>query len=184
MSDARVFVISGPTAVGKGTLVSRVVAAHPEVYVSVSATTRLPRPGEVNGVHYHFITDATFDELIATAGLLEWATVHQSARYGTLREPVMTALAAGRPVILEIDVQGAMQVRQTLPDAVLVFITPPSWEELVNRLRSRSAETAEQMALRLASAKHELALKDMFDHTIVNDELDIAVSELVEFIGL
>ncbi|MDR0435502.1 MAG: guanylate kinase [Propionibacteriaceae bacterium] len=183
-NDARLFVISGPAGVGKGTLVSRVHTAHPEVYVSVSVTTRFPRPGEVDGTHYHFVSDVHFDELIASDGLLEWAEVHGAARYGTPRGPVCAALDAGRPVILEIDVQGAMQVRQVMPTAVLVFIAPPTWDTLVNRLRGRGAETEEQIARRLVTARHELTLEDEFDKVIVNDELDTAVTELVEFIGL
>jgi guanylate kinase len=184
VSQARLFVISGPSAVGKGTLVSLIHDAHPEVFISVSATTRPARPGEIDSVHYHFVDDATFDALIETDGLLEWAEIHGAARYGTPRLPVIEALDAGRPVILEIDVQGAMQVRQSMPEAVLVFIAPPNWDALVSRLRGRGAETEEQMERRLLTARHELTLEDQFDKVVVNDELDTAVAELVEFIGL
>jgi guanylate kinase len=138
----------------------------------------------VDGVHYHFVSEAHFSELVATSGLLEWAEIHGSARYGTPREPVCSALAAGRSVILEIDVQGAQQIRQSIPEAVLVFIAPPNWEALVSRLQGRGAETPAQMERRLQTARHELTLTAEFDKVIVNDELDTAVCELVEFMGL
>ena len=129
--------LSGPTAVGKGTVVARLAADHPEIFVSVSATTRPPRPGEVDGVHYLFVTEAEFDALIAEGALLEWAVVHGVHRYGTPRAPVLAALAAGRPALLEIDLQGARQVEASWPSATFVFLAPPSWEELVRRLVGR-----------------------------------------------
>lgn len=122
----RVFVVSGPTAVGKGTVVARLKQRHPEVFVSVSATTRSPRPGEVDGVHYHFVTDEEFDEMAAHDGLLEWAVVHGTNRYGTPRGPVDQAVAEGRAVVLEIDLQGARQVRRTYPSAQQIFLEPPN----------------------------------------------------------
>ncbi|GAA0345625.1 guanylate kinase [Micropruina glycogenica] len=179
-----VTVISGPTAVGKGTVVQALKARHPEVWVSVSATTRPPRPTEVDGVHYHFVSNADFDELVATDGLLEWATVHGRDRYGTPSAPVEAAVERGERVILEIDLQGARQVRQRLPGARLVFIAPPNWAELVNRLVGRGTETAEQRERRLRTAQVELAAADEFDHLVVNDDLGRAVDDLVSLLGL
>lgn len=184
MSAGRVFVVSGPTAVGKGTVVSRLAAAYPQVWVSVSATTREPRPGEVDGVHYRFVSDEEFDDLVATGGLLEWATVHKKARYGTPKQPVLDAIAQGRTVILEIDLQGARQVRQTLPEATFVFLEPPTWDELVRRLVRRGAENAEQRERRLQTARDEMAAAGEFDHVVVNDELGKTVAQLVGLLGL
>ncbi|EPH02773.1 guanylate kinase [Propionibacterium sp. oral taxon 192 str. F0372] len=179
-----VLVVSGPTAVGKGTVVSALRAAHPEVAVSVSATTRAPRPGEVNGQHYFFVTDEQFDQLVADDGLLEWALVHGTHRYGTPRQPVVDALARQHPVVLEIDLQGARQVRETMPDAQQVFLAPPSWDELVSRLRGRGTETEEQMARRLRTARQELAAQSEFDVTVVNDTVEHSVEQLVHLLGL
>ena len=179
-----VTVISGPTAVGKGTVVGRLRALHPDVFVSVSVTTRQPRPGELDGVHYWFIDDSEFDRLIVDNGLLEWAVVHGTARYGTPRRPVEDAVAGGRPVVLEIDLQGARQVRSTLPHAQFVFLTPPSWEELVHRLVGRGTESPGQQARRLATARDELAAASEFDHVVVNSEVDRTVDELVDLLGL
>lgn len=179
-----VTVISGPTAVGKGTVVRALKQAHPEVWVSVSATTRSPRPGEVDGRHYCFVSNETFDELQHGNGLLEWAVVHGRDRYGTPAAPVQAALERGERIILEIDLQGARQVRASLPQARLVFIAPPSWDELVARLVGRGTETDEQRARRLSTAKDELAAADEFDHIIVNDDLGRAVDELVDLLGL
>jgi guanylate kinase len=153
--------------------------SHPEVWVSVSATTRPPRPGEVDGVHYHFVTDQQFDEMVASGDLLEWATVHQVARYGTPRGPVAQVLSAGRPAMLEIDLQGARQVRANMPEALLVFLKPPSWEELVRRLVGRGTEDAEERERRLATAREELAAEKEFDVTIVNAEVHDAAEQLV-----
>ena len=179
-----VTVISGPTAVGKGTVVQALKARHPEVWVSVSATTRPPRPTEIDGVHYHFVSNADFDVLVATDGLLEWATVHGRDRYGTPSAPVEAAVERGERVILEIDLQGARQVRQRLPGARLVFNAPPNWAELVNRLVGRGTETAEQRERRLRTAQVELAAADEFDHVVVNDDLGRAVDDLVSLLGL
>lgn len=180
----RVSVISGPTAVGKGTVVARLKQLHPEVYVSVSATTRPPRPGEIDGVHYHFVTPERFDELEASGGLLEWAVVHGRHRYGTLRAPVDEAVARGRNVVLEIDLQGARQVRQSYPGAEHVFLEPPSWDELVRRLVGRGTETPEQQERRLVTARQELARAGEFDHVVVNEEVDETVARLVSLLGL
>ena len=176
---SRLVVLAGPTAVGKGTVAASVRAHHPEVWISVSATTRAARPGEVDGVHYWFVDDAEFDRMVAAGELLEWAVVHRSARYGTPRRPVEEALAAGRPALLEIDLQGARQVRDSMPDALFVFLKPPSWEELVRRLTGRGTETAADQARRLETALEELAAEAEFDVTIVNHEVHAAAEELV-----
>lgn len=179
----RVYVISGPTAVGKGTIVERLRRIHPEIFVSCSATTRKPRPGEVDGVSYYFLDDAQFDELVISGGLLEWAGVHGD-RYGTPREPVERALREGRPVILEIDLQGARQVRHSYPQAVEIFLAPPSWEELVHRLRGRGTENQDQQSRRLRTARHELDAEDEFDHVVVNREIGTTVREMVDLMRL
>lgn len=178
-----VTVLAGPTSVGKSTL-SRFIRMHyPEVHFSVSATTRSPRPGEVDGVDYHFIDADRFDELVDRGDFLEWATVHGKHRYGTLRSTVDAALAAGKLVLLEIDLQGARQVRQTMPEAQFVFLAPPSWEDLVSRLVGRGTESQEEQQRRLETAKIELAAEQEFDVSIINDELDRAAAELVARMG-
>ena len=178
-SRGRLTVLAGPTAVGKGTVASYVRERHPEIWISVSATTRPPRPGEVDGRHYHFVTDARFDEMVAGDELLEWAVVHRSARYGTPRRPVEEVLATGRPALLEIDLQGARQVRARMPDALFVFLKPPSWEELVRRLVGRATEGPEERARRLETAREELAAEPEFDATLVNTRVPVAAAELV-----
>ena len=180
----RLTVVSGPTAVGKGTVVSALRREHPELFVSVSATTRPPRPGEVDGVHYLFVSEPEFDRLVADNDLLEWAVVHGRHRYGTPREPVLAAIAEGREAVLEIDLQGARQVRANWPDARLVFLAPPSWEELVRRLVGRGTETAEERTRRLETATRELAAESEFDTTIVNRDVVHAVADLVGLLGL
>lgn len=189
MSDAtsersRLVVLAGPTAVGKGTVAAAVRQDHPEVWISVSATTRAPRPGEVDGVHYLFVDDDEFDRMIAEDQLLEWAVVHGTHRYGTPRGPVEEALAAGRPAMLEIDLQGARQVRRTMPEALFVFLKPPSWDELVRRLVGRGTETDEERERRLATAVEELNAEPEFDVTIVNHEVHDAAAELVTLMML
>jgi len=176
----RLIVLAGPTAVGKGTVAAWIREHHPEIWMSVSATTRPPRPGEVDGHHYHFVTPEEFDRLVATDGLLEWATVHGVHRYGTPRAAVEERLAAGESVLLEIDLQGARQVRSRMPEAFLVFLKPPSWEELVRRLVGRGTETEAERERRLATAREELAAEDEFDATIVNTEVEDAGRELVD----
>lgn len=182
--EPRLTVVSGPTAVGKGTVVARLAAERPELFVSVSATTRPPRPGERNGVHYWFLSETEFDELIEHGDLLEWAVVHGRHRYGTPRAPVLAALAAGRQALLEIDLQGARQVKQNVPGARFVFLAPPSWDELVRRLLGRGTETPEQRERRLATAREELAAVEEFDHVVVNGEIPQAVADLVALLGL
>ncbi len=176
---SRLVVLAGPTAVGKGTVAAAVRERHPEVWISVSATTRPPRPGEVDGVHYWFVSEAEFDRMVGSGELLEWAVVHGTARYGTPRLPVERAVAEGRPALLEIDVQGARQVRSSMPEALFVFLKPPSWEELVRRLTGRGTESPEEQARRLRTARAELAAEAEFDVTIVNHEVHAAADELV-----
>jgi guanylate kinase len=180
----RLVVLAGPTAVGKGTVAAAVRERHPDVWISVSATTRRPRPGEVDGVHYWFVDDARFDQMVAQDELLEWAVVHKAARYGTPRAPVEAALAAGRPSMLEIDLQGARQVRETMPQALFVFLKPPSWDELVRRLVGRGTETPEERERRLETARAELAAEPEFDVTIVNHEVHDAADDLVSWMVL
>lgn len=180
MSDARLIVLAGPTAVGKGTVAARVRETHPEVWISVSVTTRAPRPGEIDGVHYRFISDEEFDRLIADDQLLEWAQVHNAYRYGTPRGPIDELLRSGKSALLEIDLQGARQVREHMPSAFMVFLAPPSWEELVNRLVGRGTEDSAERERRLETAKLELSAQDEFDLVIVNTKVEDASEELVD----
>lgn len=181
---SRLTVLSGPTAVGKGTVTTALAASHPEIFVSVSATTRPPRPGEVDGKHYLFVSEAEFDELVATGLLLEWAVVHGVHRYGTPRAPVVAATEAGRPALLEIDLQGARQVRTSWPDARFVFLAPPSFDELQRRLVGRGTETVAQRERRLQTAHAELAAAAEFDAVVVNVSVEQAVQDLVALMGL
>ncbi|NYE94347.1 guanylate kinase [Psychromicrobium silvestre] len=177
-------VLAGPTAVGKGTVSTYIRDNYPQVWLSVSATTRQPRPGEVDGVHYFFKTAEEFDQLINEGAFLEWAVVHGQNRYGTLRSTVQDAVAAGKSVLLEIDLQGARQVKAAVPEARFVFLAPPSWDELVRRLIGRGTESADEQQRRLETAKMELAAEPEFDHTIVNDSVHRAADELVSLMGL
>ncbi|MCF3100896.1 guanylate kinase [Streptomyces roseoverticillatus] len=174
----RLTVLSGPSGVGKSTVVAHMRKAHPEVWLSVSATTRKPRPGEQEGVQYFFVDDEEFDKLIANGELLEWAEFAGN-RYGTPRQAVLDRLEAGEPVLLEIDLQGARQVRETMPEAQLVFLAPPSWDELVRRLTGRGTESPEVIERRLAAAKVELAAESEFDVTLVNTSVEDVARELL-----
>jgi guanylate kinase len=180
----RLVVLAGPTAVGKGSVAADIREHHPEVWISVSATTRPPRPGEQNGVHYWFVSDEEFDRMVSDGDLLEWALVHGTHRYGTPRQPVDLALASGHPAMLEIDLQGARQVRETMPGALFVFLEPPSWDELVRRLVGRGTEDDAERERRLATAREELAARREFDVTIVNREVHAAAEELVALMEL
>ncbi|MEU0835878.1 guanylate kinase [Streptomyces sp. NPDC056231] len=174
----RLTVLSGPSGVGKSTVVAHMRKAHPDVWLSVSATTRKPRPGERNGVHYFFVDNDEFDKLIANGELLEWAEFAGN-RYGTPRRAVVERLDAGEPVLLEIDLQGARLVRQSMSDAQLVFLAPPSWDELVRRLTGRGTEAPEVIERRLAAAKIELAAESEFDTTLVNTSVEDVSRELL-----
>ena len=181
---ARLTVLAGPTAVGKGTVVTELRRRHPDLFVSISATTRKPRPGEVDGVHDYFVSAEEFDSLVATGQMLEWALVHGAHRYGTPRGPVQDQLDAGRPALLEIDLAGARQVREAMPQARLVFLAPPSWEELVRRLVGRGTEDAHEQERRLATARTELDAAGEFDHVVINDTVASATAELERLMGL
>jgi guanylate kinase len=161
-------------------VVKYILEHYPNVHLSVSATTRAPRPGEIEGESYYFLTHEQFDEMIAAGDMLEYAVVHGQNKYGTPKQPVVAALAAGRQVILEIDIQGARQVKKAWPEAKLVFIAPPSWDELVSRLKGRGTETAEEQARRLETAKLELSAQDEFDYVVINDEVARCASEVVD----
>lgn len=175
----KITVLAGPTAVGKGTVVSYIRKHYPQVKLSISATTRPKRPDEIDGVHYYFVSDTEFDRMLARNEMLEWATVHGKYRYGTPRKPLEKAAADGFLVLLEIDLQGARQVRAADPAARLVFLAPPSWEELVNRLIGRGTESREEQERRLRTAKVELAAAREFDVIIVNDLVERAAKQLV-----
>jgi len=183
-SHPTVTVLAGPTAVGKGTISTYIRDHYPEVWLSVSATTRDPRPGEQDGVHYFFVGPEAFQELVESGDMLEWAVVHGRNSYGTIRTKVQEAVAAGRSVLLEIDLQGARQVKESMPEAKFVFLAPPSWDELVRRLIGRGTETADEQQRRLDTAKLELAAEREFDVTIVNDDIQRAADELVSQMGL
>lgn len=181
---SRLVVLAGPTAVGKGAVSSYIREHHPDVLLSISATTRAPRPGEIDGVHYYFVDDAEFDRKISAGELLEWAVVHNSYRYGTPRPPIDAALREGRPVLLEIDLQGARAVRRAMPEALLVFLLPPSWEELVRRLIGRGTEPAAEQQRRLETAKVELAAQDEFDVKVINEDVGVAAQEVVDLMAV
>lgn len=175
---ARLTVLSGPSGVGKSTVVTRLRKEQPQIWQSVSVTTRPPRPGEVDGREYFFVSERQFDVMAAGGKLLEWAQFAGN-KYGTPRAPVAERLAAGIPTLLEIDVAGARQVRQALPGALLVFLAPPSWDELVRRLTGRDTEPPEVIGRRLAAARDELAAGPEFDITLVNTAVDDVCDQLV-----
>ncbi|HSY15933.1 MAG TPA: guanylate kinase [Jatrophihabitantaceae bacterium] len=178
---SRLTVLSGPSGVGKGTVVAAVRTLYPHVWVSVSATTRAPRPGETDGVEYHFAGRDEFQAMIDSGELLEYAEFAGNL-YGTPRAPVLARLAAGSPTLLEIELQGARQVRATMPEAQLVFLEPPSWAELERRLTGRGSEPPAAIAARLARAEVEMQARGDFDAVIVNDEVGHAAAELVRLI--
>jgi guanylate kinase len=169
--------------VGKGTLVSRVLGRHPELWLSVSATTRAPRAGEIDGQHYVFLSREAFEERVASGGFLEWATF-AGHLYGTPRGPVEEHLAQGRPVLLEIELEGARQVRRTFPAAFQLLIKPPSLTELERRIRGRGTDDEEAIQKRLARARVELEAEAEFDAVLVNADLEAAVADLERIVGL
>lgn len=174
-------VLSGPSGVGKGTVVRHVLELLPTARLSVSATTRAPRPGEIDGVHYHFVDDTEFDRLRTAGELLEWAE-YAGHRYGTPRPAVERELGEGHHVLLEIEVQGALQVRERIEDALHVFLSPPSFAELEQRLAGRGTEDAATRRVRLETAREEMAHRDRFDHVVVNDDVVRAAQEIVALI--
>ncbi len=183
MRPARLTVLSGPSGVGKGTVLAAVRARHPQVWLSVSVTTRPRRPREVEGVHYRFVDQAGFDAMVAAGELLEHAS-YAGNSYGTPRAPVLEQLAQCRPALLEIELQGARQVRQAMPEARQVFLKPPSWEELVRRLTGRGTEDDVRVQRRLALAKQEMAAEAEFDEVVVNDSVEGAADRLVALMSL
>ena len=182
-SIARPTVLTGPSGVGKGTLVARLRERHPEIWLSVSATTRAPRSGEIDGIHYFFHSKERFNELVQSGGLLEWAEFAGNC-YGTPRQPVSERVANGIPVLLEIELEGARQVRKSLPEAIQLFLAPPSVEELEKRIRGRGTEAEEAIQRRLKRAQDELAAQTEFDAVIVNDDLETALAELEKQMNL
>lgn len=179
--ESRLTVVSGPSGVGKGTVVSALRNRYPDVWVSISVTTRPPRPAEAEGVQYSFTDDAGFAAMIEAGALLEWAHF-AGYRYGTPRAPVLAVLAADRPALLEIELQGARQIRAAMPDAQLVFLTSPSWAELERRLVQRGTEAPEVVTARLERARVELAAKSEFDVVVCNDDVGRAAEELVQLV--
>ncbi|HEU0190616.1 MAG TPA: guanylate kinase [Mycobacterium sp.] len=183
MPAGRVVVLAGPSAVGKSTVVRCLRDRIPDLYFSVSATTRSPRPGEVDGVDYRFVTPVEFQRLIDADELLEWAEIHGGLhRSGTPAAPVRDATSAGRPVLIEVDLAGARAVKAALPEATTVFLAPPDWATLEARLTHRGTESPEVMARRLATAREEMAAQPDFDVVVVNSRLEIACSELVSLL--
>lgn len=179
----RVVVLSGPSAVGKSTVVRCLRERVPDLHFSVSATTRAPRPGEVDGVDYHFVSPARFQQLIDEGALLEWAEIHGGLqRSGTPAAPVRAATEAGFPVLIEVDLAGARAIKRAMPEAITVFLAPPSWADLEARLIGRGTETPEDMARRLQTAREELAAQDDFDQVVVNSQLESACAELVSLL--
>jgi guanylate kinase len=179
----RLTVLSGPSGVGKGSVIDVVRRRHPDVWLSVSVTTRAPRPGEVDGVQYHFVPADEFARMVAGGELLEHA-VYAGSAYGTPRRPVEEKLAAGVPALLEIELQGARQVRAAMPEAQLVFLAPPSFDELARRLSGRGTEDPERVRKRLDLARIEMAAEDEFDVVVVNDDLEEAADRLVALLEI
>ncbi len=177
MTAARLFIISGPSAVGKGTIVKRILKSDGKVHLSVSATTRNPREGEEEGISYYFMSDEQFVKAVGEGGFLEHASVH-GHYYGTPKAPVMSQLKAGRDVILEIDVQGAMQVKESYPDGVFIFILPPSVDALRSRIMHRGTESEEDIQVRLGAAQREMEYLEHYDYYVVNDDLEKAVDSV------
>jgi guanylate kinase len=181
--NGRVVVLSGPSAVGKSTVVRCLREQVPDLHFSVSATTRAPRPGEVDGVDYHFVSPARFQQLIDEGALLEWAEIHGGLqRSGTLAAPVRAATGSGFPVLIEVDLAGARAIKKAMPEAITVFLAPPSWADLQARLVGRGTETPEAMARRLETARVELEAQDDFDRVVVNSQLESACAELVSLL--
>ncbi|MBM7825435.1 guanylate kinase [Arcanobacterium pluranimalium] len=178
------YVVCGPTAVGKGTVLKEVFRKGANLWYSVSATTRPARPGEIDGKDYFFVSNQEFDELVNSGEMLEWAVVHKIHRYGTPRKPVEKAIAEGKIVILEVDLDGARQIRKTMPEVKQIFIAPPSWEELKARLIGRATECEEEQSRRLETAKIELEAQGEFDVVVVNESVADATEKILHILGI
>jgi len=181
MSVGKLYIVSGPSGAGKGTLVRAILDRVPDIWLSVSATTRRPRPGEEEGKHYIFLSAEDFDDLVENDGLLEWADVHGN-RYGTPRAPVEEAITQGKRAVLEIDPQGAFQVKKRMPESELIFITPPAFEDLKDRLQGRGSETETEIERRLGDARSEMKFADIYDFVVINDDVRRAAGELAAII--
>lgn len=183
LSDGHVVVLAGPAGVGKSTVVARLQDEVPNLFFSVSMTTREPRPGEVHGQDYIYVSREEFEQNIDSGLMLEWAEIHGGLQLsGTPRTPVEDAIAASRPVLIEVDLVGARNVKELMPDAQTVFLAPPSWEVLVERLQGRGTETEEVIKRRLETAKVEMAAQSEFDHIVVNDDVDKTVADIAELL--
>ncbi|MCP6757540.1 MAG: guanylate kinase [Fischerella sp. CENA71] len=176
-SSGKLIVLTGPSGVGKGTLMRSLLARHPELYYSVSATTRSPRPGEIDGKDYYFISRSKFEQLVADGEFLEWAEFAGNY-YGTLREPVLNQICSGKLVLLEIELKGARQIRRSFPQALSIFILPPSFSELEKRIRTRGQDSEEAIARRLRRAQDEINAADEFDIQIVNDDFEATLNSI------
>jgi guanylate kinase len=178
----KLVVLAGPAGVGKGSLVKEIISSNPDFMLSVSATTRSPRPGEQDGVHYHFVSKEEFEASIEAGNFLEWAQVHNENYYGTLKTELDRAHDLSKHLLLEIDLQGARQVEVSHPKAIRIFIHPPSWEELEARLRNRGTETESEIQTRLTTARRELEAANEFDFQLVNDDLEFCAQEIVKIV--
>ncbi len=179
----RAFLIAGPSGVGKGTVVKELVKRKPDIWLSISATTRQPRPGEVDGESYYFVTDDEFQAMVDAGDMLEWAFIHRKNYYGTPRKPVEEALKQGKTALLEIDLAGARQVRKTMPDVYQIFLMPPSVEHLEERLHGRGTEDEEAIARRMVTAREEMAAQSEFDAVVLNDSVARATEEILHIMG-
>lgn len=182
--QGKLYIVAGPSAVGKGTIVKELKKRFPDLFVSISVTTRPPRPGEVDGRDYHFISEDEFSAMVARDELLESALVHQTHHYGTPKTPVQRCIDSGKCALLEIDIAGAFQVKEKMPDAYMIFIAPPTWQELERRLLNRGSENDEQRRRRLNTAHQEMALRDRFDVIVINDDLDTATDQVAHLMSL
>ena len=178
----KLVVVAGPAGVGKGSLVKWMTSNDPEFMLSVSATTRAPRPGEVDGVHYNFVTRESFQDGIEAGEFLEWAQVHNENYYGTLKSELTRSRQLGKHLLLEIDLQGARQVQASHPEVISIFISPPSWEELERRLRTRATETESEIQTRLATARRELEAANEFDFQLVIEDLGFCAQEIIKIV--